>query len=418
MAVMNLGLGYALAVVLSDAPLVSPDFFRRLQAAAFGKLAVPPEEPPAEPLPPATVEDLPAPWREQLTAAALAPDSFLEGLLLHLWLAIQPYREQLLTAEVRGRHALSRLDQTAESQLLADVRDMHHTWRDFQQEVLALLRSFARRLGDHERLALRLELILEHQIERLDRMGRELAHISIDKEPELGARQLLVQLSAAVDLLHDGRDQLQHLLATVLRGASSKTLPSEPLYFDATTGHISRVGLESLFQLWWKDDPQRLRLVSCALVDVDRFARLNDRLGHRAGDRILHAVADLLAAGIRSDRGFDRLARFAGQQFVVFFGDTGPRNAAQGMERIRQTFEAVTLDYGGTELDVSISAGVVTIGRDESLDDVLARLQLTLQDAKLHGRNRTSVDEGEGPQVVLEAARYAAKTNRVAIENS
>jgi hypothetical protein len=78
----------------------------------------------------------------------------------------------------------------------------------------------------------------------------------------------------------------------------------------------------------------------------------------------------------------------------------------------------VTLDYGGTELDVSISAGVVTIGRDESLDDVLARLQLTLQDAKLHGRNRTSVDEGEGPQVVLEAARYAAKTNRVAIENS
>lgn len=57
---------------------------------------------PAEPPPPpptATLDDLPAAWLEQLTAASLPAGSFWEGLLLKLWLEVGAFREELLLAE-------------------------------------------------------------------------------------------------------------------------------------------------------------------------------------------------------------------------------------------------------------------------------------------------------------------------------
>ncbi|QDU29722.1 Diguanylate cyclase YdeH [Anatilimnocola aggregata] len=414
MAIMNIGLGYSLAVLLSDAPLISPTLVKRLLTVTS---KAPKVEPAVETVP-LTVADLPAIWHERLTAANLPPESFVEGLLLHLYLAATPYREQLLTAEVRGRHALSRLDQPAESQLLTDVRTLHHNWRTTLDEVLQIIRQFADRLLDETPIVSQLELLLEEQLTALDRLGHDLQQIDLAKEPELGARQILAQLAASVELLHRGRDGWQHLLGKQLRGGNQKTLPSQPLYLDSLTGQISRVGMESLFHLWWAEDPQRLRLVSCALVDIDRLARLNDRLGPRAGDRILAAAAELLCGGIRTDRGFDRLVRYSGQQFLLFFGDTGPRNAGSALERIRQSLEAVTLDYEGTELDLSISAGIAAIQRNDTLDLFLARLNRSLQDAKLHGRNRTSVDEGEGPQLIADPQYYPVRAKCVRIEQA
>lgn len=413
-AIMNFGLGYALAVLLSDAPIFSPELLRKAFTVKV-KRELPTAEQAAEEALPAVVADLPPAWLEQLIEGNLAPESFVEGLLLKLNLSVAPYREQLLTAEVRCRLALSRLDQPAELQVLTDVRTLHKAWGEFLHITLKLVQAFATRVEGDGPLMTKLELILEDQLTVLDRIGHALTEIDLGKEPELGARQLLEQLDESIELLHTGRDAWQHLLAHKLRGGNDKTLPSQPLYLDPLTGQISRVGLESLFQLWWNEDPQRLRLVSCALVDIDRLGRLNDRLGHRAGDRILNAVAELLVQGIRNDRGFDRLARYNGQQFLVFMGDTGPRNAASAMERIRQSFEAVTLDYEGTELDASISAGIAAIQRNDTFETFLARLQESLQNAKLHGRNRTSVDEGEGPQVIDNPQHYTVRAKYVRI---
>ncbi|WP_425614044.1 GGDEF domain-containing protein [Anatilimnocola sp. NA78] len=416
-AIMNFGLGYALAVLLSDAPIFNAQLLRKALTVVV-KGGAPSPQPLPEEIQPAVVADLPSAWLEQLTAANLPPESFVEGLLLKLNLSVTPYREQLLTAEVRGRHALSRLDQPAELQVLTDARALHTTWREFLHVTLQLVQAFANRVEGDASLLSKLELVLEDQLTALDRIGHALAEIDLAKEPEQGMRHLLEQLDGCIELLHRGRDSWQHLLAQKLRGGKEKTLPSQPLYLDPLTGQISRVGLESLFQLWWNEDPQRLRLVSCALVDIDRLGRLNDRLGHRAGDRILNAVANLLGTGIRNDRGFDRLARYSGQQFLVFMGDTGPRNAASAIERIRQSLEAVTLDYEGTELDTSISAGIAAVQRNDTLDAFLLRLKETLQNAKLHGRNRTSVDEGEGPQVVDNPQRYPVRANCVRIEQA
>lgn len=409
-AIMNFGLGYALAVVLSNAPLAVPELLHRLRTAALPQV-----EEPVEQHPP-TLDDLPQPWQQQLLAAQLLPRDFLEGLLLKLWLEIAPLREQLLTAEVRGRLAASKVDQAAEVQLLADVRDLQLSFHQHLQDVLGVLEQHYDLLAEPPAAKDALEDELELQIAHSDQTAKELAAIEIGKEPELGARQLLATLAEWIARLHGHRDQTQHLLAAKLRGGSELNGSGQPLYLDPLTGLISRAGTENLLELWWQEDPQRLRLVSCALVDVDRFGRFNERLGHRAGDRLLCAISGLLQKGIRTDRGFDRIARVAGQQFLLFFGDTGPKNAGSALERIRQSIEAVTLDYEGNEFDFTISAGVVLIRREDTPDTLFKRLRTALHDAKKNGRNRTSIDDGEGPQTLFEPQRYPVKANRVPVE--
>lgn len=409
-AIMNFGLGYALAVMLSDAPLVSPQFLQKLRAAALGTPAEPPPPPPT-----ATLDDLPAAWLEQLTAASLPAGSFWEGLLLKLWLEVGAFREELLSAEVRGRLALSRLEQGVDVALLADCQHWQTRWRQLLGDVHELLRPRLDVLAADQPAGEQLDQLLEQQLTRLDHSVRELAELNLEKEPELGLRQLLTVLRESIDQLHRHRDGVQTLLATRLRG-SELIASGQPLYLDPLTGQISRMGTENLFELWFREDPQRLRLVSCALVDIDRLVKFNDRLGHRAGDRFLCAITDLLANGIRTDRGYDRMTRFSGQQFLLFFGDTGPRNAASALERIRQSLEAVTLDYEGNEHDVTISAGIAAIRREDTLDKFYARLQAALRNAKTYGRNRTSVDDGDGPEPLLTPMRYPVRAKHVRIE--
>jgi diguanylate cyclase len=410
-AIMNLGLGYALAVVLSDAPLALPELIERIRAAALA-----PEPEPVPELPAPVVDDLPLPWQEQLQEAQLIPGTFFEGLLLKLWIEIAPLREQLLTAEVRGRLAQSRLDQAAELQLLADVHTLQVGFAEHLQHVYTILQQFYALLDEPEAFKEELEEELERRIAFAERCGQELASIDVAKEPDLGGRQLLSTLAQWIEQVHEHRDCVQSFLATKFREGSELNGPGQPLYLDPLTGQISRFGIENLLSLWWQEDPQRLRLVSCALVDVDRFDRFNERLGHRAGDRLLHAISNLLQEGIRTDRGFDRLARMSGQQFFVFFGDTGPKNAGIAVERIRQNIEATTLDYEGNEFDFTISVGIVAIRRDDTPETLFARLREALQTAKKHGRNRTSIDDGEGAQTLFEPKRFPVKAQLVRIE--
>ena len=67
--------------------------------------------------------------------------------------------------------------------------------------------------------------------------------------------------------------------------------------------------MEFVFDKFWKDDPGRTRVVSCGVVDLDRFGRVLDAHGIANGDRLLVAVAAELSNLIRKDRGFDVAAR-------------------------------------------------------------------------------------------------------------
>ena len=89
------------------------------------------------------------------------------------------------------------------------------------------------------------------------------------------------------------------------------------------TGLRNRLGVEYQLRKWWRDDPERQRLMSVALIDFDRLGKTNEFASTRVADRIIQALAHLLKQQVSRDSGFDRVFRYNGHQFLLFFGDIG-----------------------------------------------------------------------------------------------
>lgn len=120
---------------------------------------------------------------------------------------------------------------------------------------------------------------------------------------------------------------------------------------------------------------------SFAVIDIDRFKKVNDQRGHQAGDEALVSLAAVLKANLRTT---DLAARFGGDEFVVLMPLTDPEAGRAAAERIRH---AATRDVSGMAFTVSV--GVASLKGDEAvLEELMARADQALYDAKRSGRDR------------------------------
>lgn len=98
--------------------------------------------------------------------------------------------------------------------------------------------------------------------------------------------------------------------------------------------------------------------LSCILLDVDYFKKVNDTYGHQVGDQVLREVAALVRAQLR---GSDVLARYGGEEFAALLGKTPVDSAEEVAERIRRGVEENVFHLpGGEAFSVTISIGVAT----------------------------------------------------------
>lgn len=126
-----------------------------------------------------------------------------------------------------------------------------------------------------------------------------------------------------------------------------------------------------------------------AVVDIDHFKRINDRLGHDAGDIALKHVASTLAEHCR---GPHMVGRQGGEEFVALFAVTDAAQAHTAAERLRHAVESSPLVVDGQRLQLTISVGVAVLEpRDGSYDQVLRRADLAVYAAKSGGRNQVAI---------------------------
>lgn len=155
---------------------------------------------------------------------------------------------------------------------------------------------------------------------------------------------------------------------------------------DALTGLLNRRAIETLMDkeaqhLHRFGDPFAL-----VLIDVDHFKRVNDRLGHAAGDLVLSAVASVLQSQARE---VDHVARFGGEEFCVLLPRTDGEGARLAAERFREAVLATVVPWSDESVSVTVSVGVAaTNDPNEALHHVLRRADEALYRAKAQGRNR------------------------------
>ncbi len=159
----------------------------------------------------------------------------------------------------------------------------------------------------------------------------------------------------------------------------------ELAYRDLLTGLLNRRGLDELLVRELRRAERAESPLSLALIDVDGFKLVNDRLGHAAGDYVLRAVARMLSDGCRES---DTVARLGGDEFVILAPNTTAAGAAVMAERVRLQISGQPEEYAGQEIRIRLSFGIATYP-DEAREPkaLLERADANLYRSKEAGGN-------------------------------
>jgi diguanylate cyclase (GGDEF)-like protein len=122
-----------------------------------------------------------------------------------------------------------------------------------------------------------------------------------------------------------------------------------------------------------------------ALLDIDWFKRINDNLGHGAGDDVLRRFAAVVQAQLRT---VDGLARWGGEEFLLLMPRTRRDDALIVLERVRGAVACGGFDAIAPALAVTFSAGLVQLREGELQDAAIDRADRALYRAKQSGRDR------------------------------
>jgi diguanylate cyclase (GGDEF)-like protein len=123
-------------------------------------------------------------------------------------------------------------------------------------------------------------------------------------------------------------------------------------------------------------------------IDIDRFRQVNETHGYPMGDRVLHMVAQTIAANLRP---FDEAGRWEGEQFVVVVANVDDHALSIVAERIRMLVAASSIKGVRGPLRVTISIGAALAGAEEGPDSVIERAEQLMQQSKIAGRNQVSL---------------------------
>jgi|SRR5579864_4243824 len=180
------------------------------------------------------------------------------------------------------------------------------------------------------------------------------------------------------------------LRARVMAGKRILEL-QESLRFAATHDFLTKLlnrseilaALEREFSRSGRED----KPATVIMADIDHFKRVNDTLGHAAGDEVLKEVARRLKSDLRT---YDIVGRYGGEEFLLLLPGCdltiGTRRADQIRKRVAQ--DPITTPAGPASVTVSMGVTITSAARDHSVAELLREADSSLYAAKKNGRDR------------------------------
>uniref|UniRef100_A0A7V5CUP6 diguanylate cyclase n=1 Tax=Acidobacterium capsulatum TaxID=33075 RepID=A0A7V5CUP6_9BACT len=229
----------------------------------------------------------------------------------------------------------------------------------FHVGTLCVLDKEPRELTEEKQVALR---VLARQVATQFQMRRQLLEL---REARAKQTKIEQRLRESQTRLKELNARLQELVTT-----------------DGLTGVKNRRAFDEGLQQAWKMSARTKSPLSLLMVDVDHFKRVNDTLGHEAGDDVLRLVAQTLQFMTRST---DMVARYGGEEFVVVLPGTEAEPAVAFAEQLR--LNIANLSWRGHPLTVSIGVDSGS-GSGKAECELVAHADAALYRAKNSGRNR------------------------------
>ena len=146
-------------------------------------------------------------------------------------------------------------------------------------------------------------------------------------------------------------------------------------YFTKTSEHILDITKRNNTDL------------SIIMLDIDDFKSVNDTYGHKVGDDVIVAVANILEEFSRNS---DIVCRFGGEEFIILTPETNFKGAMVVAEKIRLEVENKTININDVELKFTVSIGISQVinDKDYNIEASIHRADEALYEAKKSGKNK------------------------------
>lgn len=200
------------------------------------------------------------------------------------------------------------------------------------------------------------------------------------REVQEGRRPDAQAYEACIDLALRVNTLLRHLQLELI---------GELLATDALTGCYTRRGMLARLRAEQERARRIQRPCSLCLMDFDRFKKINDELGHPAGDAVLRQGMRFALGMLRK---YDSVYRYGGEEFLICLPGTPLKDAVAVIERLRRGLEALTITLpSGATYHATASFGVAELHPEQAVEDAIEAADQALIRAKEQGRNRVEI---------------------------
>lgn len=160
---------------------------------------------------------------------------------------------------------------------------------------------------------------------------------------------------------------------------------SDLVHEDQLTGVLNRRGMDETFGRELHRADRSSTPLCVALLDIDNFKKLNDTLGHQAGDQALVHLANVIKECLRPA---DTVARYGGEEFVIILPDTPLQDGIDAVERLQRELTKKFFLNNNERILVTFSAGVALRKGNEDQEELVGRADKAMYIAKKTGKNR------------------------------
>lgn len=254
-----------------------------------------------------------------------------------------------------------------------------------QQEMREMLSEFIKSLAQMNRSSSEFEVRIEETARQVEKVTTPdelkpllegvISATHAMAEESAHSREQLKNLQQKVEVTEAELIQLHHEL-----DSASALARHDPL-----TDALNRKGLDEALLREMASMRRKEAPLSVSLLDIDNFKRLNDSLGHDAGDGALIHLANVTRGNIRPS---DTLARYGGEEFVILMPDTALDEGIEVITRLQRELTKAIYMSGSERVLITFSAGVAEVGQEEAGSDAIRRADQAMYLAKRAGKNR------------------------------
>lgn len=156
---------------------------------------------------------------------------------------------------------------------------------------------------------------------------------------------------------------------------------------DTLTKLFNRRSFDSFIKRYWELWESRKVIFCLAMLDLDHFKKVNDTYGHKAGDEVLKAISGIFLNNKRT--GIDFHFRYGGEEFAIISTSVKINEMEIYISRLNKIIAGLAIKINAdTRVKVTISAGICSVEKSSSIDDLIDKADKALYKAKEAGRNK------------------------------